>query len=353
MQKCIVCDKEFETSNCNRKFCSDECFLEYELKVENEKNKNENDSYNEKISGLPAFWKKYNNSKTSFRRKKYCLQCGILLSLDKQRDNFCSDKCRINNQLDSEKKLNIKSCTVCNSQFIPKTNNQKFCSTKCREINSGTYIEFKEKICEYCGEKFSTKRYNQRFCSVSCRSYKPLESKNKAQALSKKKQSSALEVIVRDKVESIIRYLYSQGDEFNGQAIDYWSVGNITESTREEVLNRDNHQCQVCMRNTNLHLHHLVKRKNGGSHDANNLITLCASCHRSIETGDVDHAVRKCLKNANKYFYNDEKIDNEGYFIACIVNSLEKAFDELETDDIDRDYLTKLDSIIDLLENIK
>jgi 5-methylcytosine-specific restriction endonuclease McrA len=48
---------------------------------------------------------------------------------------------------------------------------------------------------------------------------------------------------------------------------------------KTDVLNRDGWKCQCCGSTTNLHVHHLHKRSQLGSDAADNLITLCASCH--------------------------------------------------------------------------
>lgn len=45
------------------------------------------------------------------------------------------------------------------------------------------------------------------------------------------------------------------------------------------VLKRDNHQCVECGGTALLEVHHMVHRKHGGTHDPDNLITLCAWCH--------------------------------------------------------------------------
>ena len=37
-------------------------------------------------------------------------------------------------------------------------------------------------------------------------------------------------------------------------------------------------------------------------HRADNLITLCASCHGHIETGDAEYATNKCYKNATRHY---------------------------------------------------
>ena len=56
----------------------------------------------------------------------------------------------------------------------------------------------------------------------------------------------------------------------------------IPPATRREVLARDRHQCQGpgCENTRFLEVHHITPRQNGGSNQPDNLITLCAGCHR-------------------------------------------------------------------------
>jgi 5-methylcytosine-specific restriction endonuclease McrA len=56
----------------------------------------------------------------------------------------------------------------------------------------------------------------------------------------------------------------------------------IPPRVRREVLARDKHQCQApgCGRTRFLEVHHIVVRQQGGNNQAENLMTLCASCHR-------------------------------------------------------------------------
>jgi len=56
----------------------------------------------------------------------------------------------------------------------------------------------------------------------------------------------------------------------------------IPPRTRREVLARDQHSCRApgCGRTRFLEIHHIVARQKGGGNDPENLVTLCASCHR-------------------------------------------------------------------------
>lgn len=61
------------------------------------------------------------------------------------------------------------------------------------------------------------------------------------------------------------------------------------QSIRRAVLKRDNHQCQECGSSDSLHIHHKVPFRMFNDSDAanheDNLITLCAPCHRMADAG--------------------------------------------------------------------
>lgn len=48
---------------------------------------------------------------------------------------------------------------------------------------------------------------------------------------------------------------------------------------RESILERDQHKCTVCGSEKNLHVHHKIHRKHGGTNNFDNLATLCKWCH--------------------------------------------------------------------------
>ncbi len=148
--------------------------------------------------------------------------------------------------------------------------------------------------------------------------------------------------------------LRKTGEEINGQSINYYNRP-FTEIVREKVLIRDHYSCQICNKDTNLHVHHKIKRKNGGSHDPNNLITLCGSCHRAIETGNQVHGIKKCTRNA---FINRNipvnKLDSK---LNRIEERSKLAFDLKEifrmlTEDETEDALALLDDVIDRFKSL-
>lgn len=68
----------------------------------------------------------------------------------------------------------------------------------------------------------------------------------------------------------------------------------IPDKVRKEVLERDSYDgCPCCIwcghpSPEGLHLHHVIRRSQGGKHEANNLVTLCFSCHSKLHDGDKE-----------------------------------------------------------------
>jgi len=60
------------------------------------------------------------------------------------------------------------------------------------------------------------------------------------------------------------------------------------ESRRKHVYERDDYKCQNCGRvggeagESNLHAHHIVPKKKGGTHKMSNLVSVCEQCHNAI-----------------------------------------------------------------------
>ena len=68
---------------------------------------------------------------------------------------------------------------------------------------------------------------------------------------------------------------------------------NIPAAVRDLVLQRDNHQCQLCGTGgeNRLQLHHVQYRSLGGTHTTENLVTLCFRCHEDVHQGRIDVVV--------------------------------------------------------------
>lgn len=76
------------------------------------------------------------------------------------------------------------------------------------------------------------------------------------------------------------------------------------ENTKARVLNRDGYKCQICKgkhKDSKLEVHHIVFRSQGGSDEAENLITLCHTCHKALHDGKINPKLSGKAKGQLKY----------------------------------------------------
>jgi hypothetical protein len=61
----------------------------------------------------------------------------------------------------------------------------------------------------------------------------------------------------------------------------------IPAAVRRRVLERDQHRCQIpgCRHTLDVDVHHIIPFADGGSHDPDDLITICGAHHRNIHAG--------------------------------------------------------------------
>jgi len=69
--------------------------------------------------------------------------------------------------------------------------------------------------------------------------------------------------------------------------------GDDWRATRKRVLERDDHKCRFCGVSNQAHkeehdrglsAHHIIPKDDGGRDDVDNLLTVCQSCHRTLES---------------------------------------------------------------------
>lgn len=76
------------------------------------------------------------------------------------------------------------------------------------------------------------------------------------------------------------------------------------ENTRAMVLNRDGYKCQYCKgkhKDSKLEVHHIIFRSQGGSDEADNLITLCHTCHKALHAETINVNLAGKAKGQLKY----------------------------------------------------
>jgi len=78
----------------------------------------------------------------------------------------------------------------------------------------------------------------------------------------------------------------------SGENHPQWKGGVSWDSVREGALERDSYECRFCGTTNDEHLeehdrgleaHHVIPQRHGGEDTLENLITVCQSCHRTLE----------------------------------------------------------------------
>lgn len=69
-------------------------------------------------------------------------------------------------------------------------------------------------------------------------------------------------------------------------AEEYYEQILYQSKIRQLVLDRDGNTCQICHKiaTSALHVHHILKRKEGGTDHLDNLLTVCSRCHKPADT---------------------------------------------------------------------
>lgn len=148
------------------------------------------------------------------------------------------------------KALFEKECPQCGKLFLlpaAKKDRPGYCSSECYNASRRRGCA----QCENCGEEFEKKPAGvNRFCSTSC--FKSWQVGKNAPGWRGGKS--------------------------------YWRSRNW-QKVRKTILERDNYTCQRCGEegDKSLHVHHIVPWLESHDNSPENLITLCCSCHRTIE----------------------------------------------------------------------
>lgn len=216
----------------------------------------------------------------------------------------------------------IVVCRNCGKEFIrdEKHKGFKYCSFECQQdfsskMSKALYENKKKKNppkiakCIICGKEFKTDpQHNStaKYCSKECR------------ARGQRKTNTESE----EEVENLVRYLITKMNRASSldayTPIYHTESLNPTDAQKTMISRRDKNKCRICNSRSSLEIHHIVKRRDGGNNDLDNLITLCSKCHRHIETGNVETAIKKCTQNYIRVANNDSSI------FAFHLNNFEK-----------------------------
>ena len=104
------------------------------------------------------------------------------------------------------------------------------------------------------------------------------------------------------------------------------------ETRRKKVYSRDDYTCQNCgveggrRGSAELHAHHIVPVSKGGSHDRDNLVTICDQCHKSIHN-ESEMARTETKRQEKLSPENYEGLEKGIIKMNNIVNEIEDATD--------------------------
>jgi hypothetical protein len=163
------------------------------------------------------------------------------------------------------------TCEQCGHSFLAMDHRPnrptKYCSRACRDEAQRTRVEL---TCRQCGSTFRRKAYMQDwsqdrgpFCGFAC--YGEWQKQHTAGAANP-------------------NFRPTSPRRGSGQ----W------ERNRLAVLDRDRHTCQKCGSTHRLHVHHLREwdQNDPSTHELDNLLTVCATCHRRLHPMPRDAAGR-------------------------------------------------------------
>lgn len=245
-------------------------------------------------------WRKEEAEKQNPTTYIPCPQCGVLFGIregNKRKKKFCSSICanRFYNKSDPTKRELI-NCQWCNKEFESWTyRNSKFCSHQCVSEYGAWVSSNKEDKHLYFGngEKEVSK-------CVMCDAeilYTPLSAGHKRKYCQ----------------ECDGRTFYTAYGHVRGEN-HAWFYGGVEQEygknwkkQRIKALKRDKYTCQECgyikgQGTMQLHVHHIIPRKvflevsiehlEKEGNKLENLITLCNSCHRTVEVELRKHFIR-------------------------------------------------------------
>lgn len=78
----------------------------------------------------------------------------------------------------------------------------------------------------------------------------------------------------------------------------------ISKKVRQEVLERDNHQCIICG-NYNVQIAHYISRARLGLGIAQNLVCLCPNCHYRFDNGSFHKEIKIAVEDYLRQHYPD------------------------------------------------
>ena len=198
------------------------------------------------------------------------------------------------------------TCAICNKEFNirpAKVKVANYCSHTCYWESKKKQVEVN---CLYCSAELSRKvgvveaQGENHFCNIECRSLYRQGENHPNWADYPKRDCVVCGNEIRHRLARFETAKYCsrkcKSDAMAGENSRWWKGGvwqyprNFGLKTKKEIKSRDGWKCRVCDKAPSnpksLHVHHIDKNKQNNNY--NNLITLCAKCHREIHTNKID-----------------------------------------------------------------
>ncbi|MDA2087842.1 HNH endonuclease [Bacillus cereus group sp. BfR-BA-01323] len=160
---------------------------------------------------------------------------------------------------------------------------------------------------------------------------------------------SLVEMIILPHLEVLDRLEKHAGKIIYG---DLWNVP-FKESLKIEVKDRDGWKCVICECETDLHVHHKIPRRLGGIHHKDNLVTLCASCHKAVEAANVKEAFKTCLANYKKMKFSGRKRQEHSRDKTLLKSEVENSLDKLVATLNNKDENELVEELLVVMEKLE
>ena len=226
-----------------------------------------------------------------------CIVCNKRFVPVNKKHVCCSKSCRVNAEyikINAVCLVFYCSCIICGKLFLSQSKHSGFCSDICRKIRYSNKPKEYQHTCDVCGKTFKNNQPNTKRCSPEC-----------AKIFEKSRYSVARKSCDNNKTQQIkcrmplvFNDIPLRNEGILSRPANTWHRKGFTNGLKEEIKKRDGWQCYACGKETNLHVHHIIPRIEGGGHTPDNLVTLCGGCHRSIESGNTEKAIEKCVARA-------------------------------------------------------
>lgn len=237
--------------------------------------------------------------------KHTCPTCGKDFVTDKRRSIHCSRHCSASDHRSWNKGRTIKHiCPTCGKEYIAGHNRSIYCSRRCSVLSRPAWNKGltglpasrpkngTDKVCALCGATFyapnsnSTAQYCSRQCYAKAR-YGESHLIAKPCVIcgtpfstypSARKTTCSAACSHERKRLSLL-----------GEKSHLWRGGKTApyhkdwHEQRRLALERDGYRCALCGSTDRIGVHHIIPHRYSHSHDLDNLVTLCRSCHSRQE----------------------------------------------------------------------